>query len=76
MSELDTSAVIARTPQMDRNTTGMDEGNAASYLLIYNNENNKAPICHCLGLYYKVLVALSGLAVTFRSGVWARKTFQ
>lgn len=51
-------------------------GDATSYLLIYNNKNNKAHICSCSGLCYKVLVTLSGLAVTFSSGVWARKTFQ
>lgn len=57
------------------NPEGRVEGNATSYLLIYNN-NYKTHICNCLGLCYNVLVTLSGLAVTFSSGVWARKTFQ
>lgn len=57
------------------NSAGRRRDNA-TYLLIYNNKNDKAHICHGLGLCYKVLVPLSGLAMTFSSGVWARKTFQ
>lgn len=52
-----------------------EEGNATS-LLIYNNKTNKSHICNSLGPCYNVLVTLSGLAVTFSSGVWARKTVQ
>jgi hypothetical protein len=59
----------------DVNAAGRARNNA-TYLLIYNNKNDKAHICNCLGICYKVLVALSGLAVTFSSGVWARKMVQ
>lgn len=55
---------------------GLRGGGNATSLLIYNNKTNRTHICNCLGPCYNVLVTLSGLAVTFSSGVWARKTVQ